>query len=51
MDLKAKFEQFEILNQQAEAGGGVERVEKQHASGKRTARERIELLLDPNTFN
>lgn len=50
MDLKAKFEQFEALNKQAEAGGGVERIEKQHSSGKKTARERIELLLDPSTF-
>jgi propionyl-CoA carboxylase beta chain len=51
MDLKAKFEQFELLNQQAESGGGAERVEKQHNSGKKTARERITLLLDPGTFN
>ena len=51
MDLKAKFEQFELLNQQAESGGGPERVEKQHTSGKNTARERIALLLDPATFN
>ncbi len=50
MDLKAKFDQFELLNQQAEAGGGNERVEKQHSSGKKTARERITLLLDPGTF-
>jgi propionyl-CoA carboxylase beta chain len=50
MDLKAKFEQFEALNKQAEAGGGAERIEKQHSSGKKTARERIELLLDPSTF-
>ena len=34
----------------AEAGGGPERVAKQHASGKLTARERIELLLDPGSF-
>lgn len=51
MDLKAKFEQFEELNKQAEAGGGVDRIEKQHSSGKKTARERIELLLDPSSFN
>ncbi|MDD2304634.1 MAG: acyl-CoA carboxylase subunit beta [Prolixibacteraceae bacterium] len=51
MDLKAKFDQFELLNQQAESGGGAERVEKQHSSGKKTARERIEILLDPGTFN
>lgn len=51
MDLKAKFSQFELLNDQAEFGGGVERIEKQHSSGKKTARERIALLLDPSTFN
>ena len=51
MDLKAKFDQFELLNQQAESGGGTDRIEKQHSSGKKTARERIEILLDPGTFN
>jgi propionyl-CoA carboxylase beta chain len=51
MDLKAKFDQFELLNQQAESGGGTDRIEKQHNSGKKTARERIEILLDPGTFN
>src|SRR3954462_15294249 len=34
----------------AEAGGGAERVAKQHAGGKLTARERLDLLLDPGTF-
>jgi propionyl-CoA carboxylase beta chain len=34
----------------AETGGGAERIAKQHAAGKLTARERIELLLDPGTF-
>ena len=33
-----------------EAGGGAKRIEKQHASGKMTARERIMALLDPGTF-
>ena len=51
MDLKAKFDQFEKLDQQAELGGGAERTEKQHSSGKKTARERIEMLLDPGTFH
>ena len=32
------------------AGGGEKRIEKQHASGKKTARERVDLLLDPGTF-
>ncbi len=31
-------------------GGGPSRIDKQHASGKLTARERIEMLLDPGTF-
>lgn len=31
-------------------GGGPSRIDKQHATGKLTARERIEMLLDPDTF-
>ena len=31
-------------------GGGPEAIERQHAKGKRTARERIEALIDPGTF-
>ncbi len=38
------------LDAQAMAGGGAERREKQHQQGKLTARERIELLLDPGSF-
>ncbi|MBL7716052.1 MAG: acyl-CoA carboxylase subunit beta [Bdellovibrionales bacterium] len=34
----------------AELGGGEERIAKQHAAGKLTARERIGLLLDPGSF-
>ena len=34
----------------AKLGGGKERIEKQHQAGKLTARERIDLLLDPGTF-
>ncbi len=34
----------------AAAGGGVERIEKQHRDGKLTARERVELLLDAGSF-
>ncbi|MGA7866931.1 MAG: acyl-CoA carboxylase subunit beta [Stellaceae bacterium] len=34
----------------ARAGGGVRRVEAQHRRGKLTARERLELLLDPGSF-
>jgi methylmalonyl-CoA decarboxylase subunit alpha len=35
----------------ARLGGGPERIEKQHAQGKLTARERLDLLLDPGTFH
>ncbi|PYR63937.1 MAG: methylmalonyl-CoA carboxyltransferase [Acidobacteria bacterium] len=38
------------LERRAERGGGPDRLEKQHAAGKLTARERIELLFDPGTF-
>lgn len=34
----------------AELGGGQERIEKQHKQGRKTARERLKDLLDPNTF-
>ncbi len=34
----------------AQLGGGPERIERQHGSGKLTARERVELLLDPGSF-
>jgi propionyl-CoA carboxylase beta chain len=38
------------LERRAELGGGVDRQERQKAAGKLTARERIELLFDPGTF-
>ena len=42
--------QLDALNQRALAGGGKARVDKHHEAGKLTARERIELLLDPGSF-
>jgi propionyl-CoA carboxylase beta chain len=36
--------------EEARVGGGPERIERQHSEGKLTARERIELLLDPGSF-
>ncbi len=41
---------LEDLERRAELGGGEARLEKQHAAGKLTARERIDLLFDPATF-
>ena len=43
-------EKLAALDAQAELGGGEERIDKQHDEGKLTARERIELLLDPGSF-
>ncbi|RIL09804.1 MAG: methylmalonyl-CoA carboxyltransferase [Proteobacteria bacterium] len=42
--------ELERRNHLAEQGGGAERIAKQHESGKLTARERIDLLLDPGSF-
>jgi propionyl-CoA carboxylase beta chain len=39
------------LERRAEAGGGADRVRRQHEAGKLTARERIELLFDPGSFD
>jgi propionyl-CoA carboxylase beta chain len=41
---------FADLDRRAELGGGEERLRRQRESGKLTARERIELLFDPATF-
>src|SRR5436305_13065393 len=46
----SKLDQLREREQRAEDGGGTARVEKQHAAGKMTARERIDFLLDEGTF-
>ncbi len=45
-----KLDDLRERNERAELGGGEARLEKQRASGKMTARERIEFLLDEGTF-
>jgi propionyl-CoA carboxylase beta chain len=45
-----KLELLQEKSQLAEKGGGAERLEKQHASGKMTARERIDFFLDEGSF-
>ena len=47
---KSKLDVLKERSSQAELGGGVPRIEKQHQAGKMTARERIEFLLDEHTF-
>ncbi len=44
------FDKLARKNAEALVAGGQERIERQHAKGKLTARERIEVLLDPGTF-
>lgn len=48
--MKEKFSQLEQLKEQAKLGGGQDKIDAQHKKGKLTARERIELLVDPNSF-
>ncbi|MBI2372552.1 MAG: acyl-CoA carboxylase subunit beta [Deltaproteobacteria bacterium] len=49
-DTRRNIERLVDLNERAEAGGGPDKVQRQHKQGKLTARERIELFLDPGTF-
>jgi propionyl-CoA carboxylase beta chain len=48
--LEEQFKEFEEKNNLAELGGGLDKIAKQHKAGRKTARERIAMLLDPNTF-
>jgi propionyl-CoA carboxylase beta chain len=48
--LSGNLETLQERLRRAEAGGGVERRERQHAEGKLTARERVLLLLDEGSF-
>ena len=51
MNREEIYRQFEELDKRASLGGGVDKIEKQHASGRMTARERIDMLLDKGSFN
>ena len=46
-----KLQRLRDLRAAALLGGGAERIQQQHARGKLTARERLELLLDDESFN
>jgi acetyl-CoA carboxylase carboxyltransferase component len=48
--MKDKLDKLAKMEKQARAGGGAKRIEQQHAKGKLTARERIDLLLDKGSF-
>ena len=51
MSTEKKHEELKKRKKKIELGGGEKRIEKQHARGKKTARERIEYLLDDGSFN
>jgi acetyl-CoA carboxylase carboxyltransferase component len=48
--VEERLEHLRELRAESKVGGGAEAVERQHARGKLTARERLELLLDPGSF-
>ncbi len=45
-----KISQLRRTKEEAALGGGADRIARQHEAGKHTARERLNLLLDPNSF-
>ena len=48
--MKEILEELERRRSEARAGGGGRRIDAQHAKGKLTARERLDLLLDEGSF-
>nr|WP_207902910.1 acyl-CoA carboxylase subunit beta [Scopulibacillus darangshiensis] len=50
LDIYEKINELYDKRRKVELGGGDERIEKQHQKGKLTARERIDLLLDKDSF-
>jgi len=50
MTTDPKIKRLRALRAQSQLGGGEKRIQRQHDSGKLTARERIDLLLDPGSF-
>jgi propionyl-CoA carboxylase beta chain len=50
MDIYEKINELYDKRREVELGGGDKKIAKQHEKGKLTARERIDILLDPDTF-
>lgn len=50
MGEKTKLQEMLEKKEKIRQGGGEKKVAKQHGAGKLTARERIDLLFDPGTF-
>ncbi|MBW1889969.1 MAG: propionyl-CoA carboxylase [Deltaproteobacteria bacterium] len=49
--LEQAIERYHDIQEQNLLGGGIHHIERQHNRGKLTARERIDVLIDPGTFN
>ncbi len=47
---RKSFDKLDAYREEAKLGGGKERIEKQHAAGKLTARERLDILVDKGSF-
>ena len=47
-ELDPGIEALRAMRAKAKKGGGQERIDRQHSKGKLTARERLDVLLDPN---
>jgi len=50
MSMREKLELLQQKRSESEQGGGAERIATQHQKGKMTARERLDVLLDPGSF-
>jgi len=50
VSIKSNIARLAELEKKAELGGGLKRIEVQHAKGKLTARERIAILVDEGSF-
>jgi propionyl-CoA carboxylase beta chain len=50
MSLEERFAELLRRHAEAELAGGEDRIRRQHKAGKKTARERLDLLLDPDSF-
>ncbi len=50
MSVDPKIDQLRQLRDQSRTGGGEERIKRQHEVGRNTARERLDILLDPGSF-
>src|SRR3954470_13309084 len=50
MSMREKLELLQQKRSESEQGGGTDRIAAQHQKGKMTARERLDVLLDPGSF-